>query len=101
MVALHQIGDEIETAAIEIIRAADSKATRLPGMLRRLFKKCSREQEAKDRHRLWWEDHTAHRPPMLQKSLEGSWLELSKTIRDCWEEDEWLSHLDMQKCIDL
>ena len=48
LVALHQIGDEMETAAIEIIRAADSKATRLPGMLRRLLKKCSREPEAKD-----------------------------------------------------
>ena len=45
MVALHKISDEIETAAIEIIRAADSKATRLPGMLRRLFKKCSREPQ--------------------------------------------------------
>jgi len=97
LVAPHKIGDEIETAAIEIIRAADSKATRLPGMLRRLFKKCSREPEAKDRHRLWWEDLIVHRPPMLQKSLVGSRLEISKTISDCWEEDDWLSHLD-QAC---
>ena len=48
LVALHQIGDEIETAAIEIIWATDSKATRLQGMLRRLVKKCSREPKAKD-----------------------------------------------------
>ena len=62
-----------------------------------LFKKCSREPEAKDRHRLWWEDLLAHRPPELQKSLEGSRLEISKSISECWEKDDWLSQLD-QAC---
>ena len=93
MAALHKIGDEIETAAFEISRAADAKATRLPGMLRRLLKKCSRDPEAKDHHRLWWEDRMVHRPPVLQKALEGSQMAISKSIRDCWEKDDWLSHL--------
>ena len=91
--ALRKIGDELETAAVEIIRAADSKAIRLPGILRRLFKKCLREPEAKDRHRLWWEDRLAHRPPELQKSLEGSRQEISKSISECWEKDDWLNQL--------
>ena len=95
--ALRKIGDKLETAAVEIIRAADSKASRLPGTLRRLFKICSREPEAKDRHRLWWEDRLAHRPPEFQKSLEGSRLGIVKSISECWEKDDWLSQLD-QAC---
>jgi hypothetical protein len=70
--ALRKVGDELETAAAEIIRAADSKATRFPGILRRLLKKCARELEVKDWHRLWWEDLLVHRPPELQKTLKGS-----------------------------
>jgi len=62
-----------------------------------LLKKCAREPEAKDRHRLWWKDLLAHRPPELQKSLEGSRLEISKNISECWEKDDWLSQLD-QAC---
>ena len=34
--ALRKVRDELETAAAEIIRAADSKATRCPGILKRL-----------------------------------------------------------------
>ena len=81
--ALRKVGDELETAAAEIIRAADSKATRFPGILRRLIKKCAREPEAKDHHRRWWEHLLIHRPPELQKTLEKSRLEISKNINEC------------------
>jgi len=91
--ALHKIGDDLETAAVEIARAADSRATRLPGILRRLHKKCLREPEAKASHRRWWEDRLANRPPELQKSQEGSRLEIAKAINECWEQDDWLSQL--------
>jgi len=53
--ALRMVGDELETTATEITRAADSRATRFPGILRRLIKRCNREPEAKDKHRQWWE----------------------------------------------
>jgi len=92
--ALRTVGDELETAAAEIIRAADSKATRFPGISRRLIKKCAREPEAKDHHRRWWEQLLIHRPPELQKALEGSRLEISKRISECWEKEDWLSQLD-------
>ena len=72
---------------------ADSRATRLPGILRRLHKKCLREPEAKASHRRWWEDRLANRPPELQKSQEGSRLEITKAINECWENDDWLSQL--------
>ena len=81
--ALRTVGDELETTAAEIIRAADSKATRFPGILRRLIKKCAREPEAKDHQRRWLEKLLIHRPPELQKALKGSRLEISKRISEC------------------
>jgi len=92
--ALRMVGDELETTATEITRAADSRATRFPGILRRLIKRCNREPEAKDKHRQWWEQILAHRPPELKPALEGLRVDISGRIQECWEKVDWLSQLD-------
>ena len=51
--ALYTVGYELEIATTEIIRAADPRVTRFPGILRRLIKKCTREPESKEQHRYW------------------------------------------------
>ena len=92
--ALRTVRSMLETAATEITRAADSRATRFPGVLRRLIKKCNREPESKEQHKRWWEQLLLHRPPELQKALEGLRLEISEKISECWEKADWLSQLD-------
>jgi len=63
-------------------------------ILMRLIKKCNREPESKEQHKRWWEQLLLHRPPELQKALEGLRLEISKKISECWEKADWLSQLD-------
>ena len=58
--ALRTVGNELETAATEITRAADSRATRFQVILRRLIKKCNREPESKEQHKHWWEQLLVH-----------------------------------------
>lgn len=77
---LHSVDNELGASADEITRAADSRATRFPGILGRLIRKCSRDPESKQKHRNWWEQLLDHRPLELQKAMEGIRQEIKDKI---------------------
>ena len=75
---------------------ADSRVTRLPALMRRLYNKCRRDPLEKEAHRSWWENMVTLCRAALRKGK--SWPELHdraiQEVAESWEHPDWLAVLE-------
>jgi len=55
LLQLNALAASLRNSADKLSLGADSRVTRLPALIRRLYNKCCRDPLEKDAHRSWWE----------------------------------------------
>jgi len=96
LLQLNALSDSLHNSADKLSLEADSRVTRLPALIRRLYNKCCRDPLEKDAHRSWWETMVTLCRAAQRKGK--SWPVLhDKAIRevvDSWEHPDWLAVLE-------
>jgi len=75
---------------------ADSRVTKLPALIRRLYNRCCRDPLEKDAHRSWWETMvTICRTAQNKgKSWADSHDRAIREVADSWEHSDQLAVLE-------
>jgi len=96
LLQLNALAASLGNSADKLNLGADSRVTRLPALIRRLYNKCCRDPLEKEAHRSWWETMVTLCRAALQKGK--SWPELHDRaiheVADSWENPDWLAVLE-------
>jgi len=93
---LNAVAASLRNSADKLKLGADSRATRLPALIRRLYNKCCRDPLEKDAHRSWWE--TLVTLCWAAQRIGKSWPETHyraiQEVADTCEHPDWLAVLE-------
>jgi len=96
LLQLNALAASLRNSADKLNLGADSRVTRLPALIRRLYIKCCRDPLEKEAHRSWWETMVTLCRAALWKGK--SWPEThDRAIREVaysWEHPDWLAVLE-------
>jgi len=96
LLQLNALAASLHNSADKLSLGADSRDTRLPALIRRLYNKCCRDPLEKDAHRSWWKTMVTLCRAAQRKGK--SWPEthdrVIREVADSWEHPDWLVVLE-------
>jgi len=96
LLQLNALAASLRNSADKLSLGADSRVTRLPAFIRRLYNRCCRDPLEKDAHRSWWEIMVTLCRTAQNKG--ESWPESHdraiREVADSWKHPDWLAVLE-------
>jgi len=92
LLQLNTLATSLRNSADRLSLGTDSRVTRLPALIRRLYNRCCRDPLEKDAHRSWWETMvTLCRTAQNKcKNWPDSHDRVIQEVAHCWKRPDWL-----------